>query len=211
MDTELTDKIIISNARRRYLVRGVVIAMISLVMALLAGFITSALTDKTPVEPKLSAPPLLFSAKDKEPTPLVSRDTVDEALPTRAFARLEGGTATFEHYRGKPLVINFFATTCPPCIKEMPDFEAIHQELGDNVNFVGVSLRESAEDAQGLVKRTKVTYDIIRDPSGNLANALGVINMPSTFFVSPDGKIIDSVPGAINADELRAKIKKLTK
>ncbi|MBI3257654.1 MAG: TlpA family protein disulfide reductase [Actinobacteria bacterium] len=189
--------------------RGTVIAVVSLVAALVAGLLASMFIDTSPAEPELSAPPLHFTADNRDPTPLVGRNTTGDVLPGRSFARLEGGTTTFDRYRGKPLVINFFASTCPPCIQEMPAFEAVHRQLADTVGFVGVSLKESMEDGRALVARTKVTYDILRDPSGSLANDLGVVVMPSTFFVSPDGAIVDSVPGALSAKELRAKIAEL--
>ncbi len=209
MDTETPAPAPTHPSRRPYVVRGTVIAVVSLVAALVAGLLASMFIDTPPAEPELSAPPLRFTADNKDPTPLVGRNTSGDALPGRSFARLEGGTTTFDHYRGKPLVINFFASTCPPCIQEMPAFEAVHRQLVDTVGFVGVSLKESMEDGRALVARTKVTYDILRDPSGSLANDLGVVVMPSTFFVSPDGAIVDSVPGALSAKELRDKIAEL--
>lgn len=199
----------IRTSRRPYLLRGTVFAVVGLAAALAAGFLASLFIDTSPAEPELSAPPLRFTADNRDPTPLVGRNTTGDLLPGRSFARLEGGTITFDHYRGKPLVINFFASTCPPCIQEMPAFEAVHRRLADAVGFVGVSLKESVEDGRALVARTKVTYDILRDPSGSLANDLGVVVMPSTFFVSADGAIVDSVPGALSAEDLRAKIAQL--
>ncbi len=193
------------------LARGTLITVVSLTAALGAGFVASRLLDTSSPDPELSAPPLRFTADDKETNPLVGEDTTGNTLPGWSFARLEGGSVDFSHYRGKPLVINFFASTCPPCIEEMPAFEAVHRQLSDTVGFVGVSLKESVEDGRDIVARTKVTYDIIRDPSARLANELGVVVMPSTFFVSADGVVVDSALGALTAEELSARIKRLSR
>ncbi len=210
MDTQTSDELPVPLTRKAYLRRGTLIALVSFAVAVGAGFTADALMDEEIKEPKLSAPPLKFTKENKEPSSL-GKQPGSDALPDRSFGRLEGGTTSFADYRGSPLVINFFASYCPPCIKEMPAFESVNKELGDQIRIVGVSLRESTEDAQKIVDQTGITYDIIRDPSGNLASDLGVVVMPSTFFVSADGKIIESVPGEMSADEIRAKIKTISK
>lgn len=196
---------------RSSLARGTVIAVVSLAASIGAGFVASRFIDTTSPDPELSAPPLRFTADDEEINPLVGEDRTGNTLPGWSFARLEGGSVDFAHYRGKPLVINFFASTCPPCIEEMPAFEAVHKQLSDTVGFVGVSLKESVEDGRDIVGRTKVTYDIIRDPSARLAKQLGVVVMPSTFFVSAEGVVVDSALGALTSEELQAKIEKLSR
>lgn len=106
-------------------------------------------------------------------------------------------------------MVNFFASWCAPCVAEMPDFEAVHQEFGEQVAFLGINLRDQVDDATQLVDDTGITYDVGRDPSGDLATALGVVNMPSTFFVSADGRVVDAHPGALSADDLRSRVQKL--
>jgi cytochrome c biogenesis protein CcmG/thiol:disulfide interchange protein DsbE len=104
------------------------------------------------------------------------------------------------------VVVNFFASWCPPCVKEMPDFEAVHQELGDKVAFVGIDVRDSVSAAEDLVDRTGVTYTIGRDPSGEVFQSFDAVNMPTTFLISADGVVVDTHPGAMPADELRKRI-----
>lgn len=188
--------------------RGTLFGSLGLAAAVVAGLVAARLVDRSP-EPELSAPPLHFTDINKDPKPLIGENVKGDGLPKRSFAKLEGGMARLQDYEGKPLVINFFASTCPPCIEEMPVFEALHQRLGSSVNFVGVSLKESVEDARSIVERTQVTYDIIRDPSGSLANELQVVLMPTTFFVSAEGVVIESSPGALSSSELESKVKGL--
>ncbi len=139
----------------------------------------------------------------------MGEDPTGRAVPTGSFSRLEGGLGSFADYRGTPLVVNFFSSTCVPCVTEMPDFEAVHQELGDEVAFLGVNFQDQVSDATALVDETGVTYDIARDPSGELARALGMVVLPSTFFVSPDGRVVDMQAGVLSADELRRRIEEL--
>ena len=151
---------------------------------------------------------LRFSDPEEDPAPpsLVGDDLTGQPVPEGSFSMLAGGLGSFADYRGAPLVVNFFASWCVPCVAEMPAFESVHQELGAQVGFLGVNLRDAVGDATALVERTGVTYDVARDPAGELAGALGVVAMPSTVFVSGDGTIVATHAGELSADELRARL-----
>src|SRR5947208_5344608 len=85
-----------------------------------------------------------------------------------SFKRLDGSTAGFADYRGKPVVVNFFSSTCVPCLTEMPALEQVHQELGPAVAFVGMNAEDTVEDGRAIVAKTGVTWDIGRDPDDAL-------------------------------------------
>ncbi len=125
------------------------------------------------------------------------------------FELLDGGTATFAGYRGRPLVVNFFASWCPPCVAEMPDFEDVHQDYAGEVAFLGLNLQDSVDSGRRLVERTGVTYDIGRDPDGTLFQAFGGIAMPTTVFVDADGQVVEVYSGALTADALRDRVTEL--
>jgi len=127
-----------------------------------------------------------------------------------AFSTFDGGTGNLTDYLGKPLVINFFAAWCPNCISEMPDFEAVHQELGDSVNFVGLSIDTAAADALDLIARTGITYDTGWDPDTSVYTAFGGFAMPTTIFVDSSGTIIEVFSGALSANALRDRIEQVT-
>ena len=123
------------------------------------------------------------------------------AVPADVFARFDGTTGAFADYRGRPLVVNFWASWCPPCVAEMPDFEAVHQQFGSRVAFLGVNLTDEPA-AAALVRRTGVTYDLARDPQGQLFEVMGGFSMPTTFFVSAHGRIIEQRSGQLTEGQL---------
>lgn len=109
-------------------------------------------------------------------------------------------------YEGRPLVVNVFASWCAPCVREMPAIERVKQDVGDRVAFLGIATNDRIEDALALVEQTGITWDVARDPHGDAAEALGVVRMPTTFLVSPDGEVVEHHGGTTDEDELRALI-----
>jgi thiol-disulfide isomerase/thioredoxin len=105
--------------------------------------------------------------------------------------------------RGTPVVVNFFASYCVPCITEMPAFEAVHRELGDQVTFLGLAVADRDDEATDLVERTGVTYRTARDFRSEVITALGGTILPTTVLLDADGEIAAVHPGALDADELR--------
>jgi thiol-disulfide isomerase/thioredoxin len=107
---------------------------------------------------------------------------------------------------GAPVVVNFFASWCVPCVEEMPAIEAVNQSLGDRVTFVGLANRDEAEDALATVEATGVTYPTFADPDGSAITYFGAIAMPATVFIAADGTVVDVVNGELSEAELRAKL-----
>ena len=123
-----------------------------------------------------------------------------------AYELFEGGTRTLGHYRGRPLVVNFFAAWCPPCVAEMPEFQAVYEELGGEVAFLGLSQDRAAEEALDLVARTGVAYDIGWDPDLETFSEVGGMAMPTTAFVTAEGKLAEVYSGVLNEQALLDRI-----
>lgn len=118
--------------------------------------------------------------------------------------RLEGeGVVEYASYSGRPLVINFFASWCPTCIGEMPDFERVHRLLGDEVAFLGVSQGDPPGASIELARETGITYDTAIDEQGEFFRAVGGLGMPTTVFVRPGGEIADVWVGGLDARTLQ--------
>ena len=102
-----------------------------------------------------------------------------------------------------PTVVNFFASWCPPCIAEMPDFEEVSQEVAGQVEFVGIAVQDRTADATRIVEETGITYRWARDGKGDVVAAAQVTQMPATMFIDGTGKVVSVHSGALDADELR--------
>lgn len=128
-------------------------------------------------------------------------------VPSDEFEMFDGSTATLSDWEGQPLVLNFWASWCPPCVGEMGDaFEPAHQEHGDQVAFLGVNVQDNRDLALDVVEQTGVTYDLADDPDGQLFAQLGGFGMPTTVFISADGKVVDTHSGALTREQLDAEI-----
>ncbi len=126
-----------------------------------------------------------------------------EALPedSEIFSP-DGATHSLAEFQGTPVVLNFFASWCPPCRAEMPDFQTVSQERGGEVRFVGVS-RDFDNDAWfGLLESTGVTFPTFAQPSEELFLASGGLAMPTTVFLDADGNVERVHSGPLSRDRL---------
>ena len=151
------------------------------------------------------------SAPRVGPTPRVIRrasTTRREQAPDFEMETFSGDLLRLSDLEGQVVVLNFWATSCPPCRWEMPSFERIAQEYGDRgVVFVGVSVSDTAEDAQAFVDSIGLTYPIGVDPTNAIARAYDVVSLPTTFFISTDGTIERRLNSAANEGVLRIFIR----
>lgn len=115
------------------------------------------------------------------------------------YQTLDGATASLAALRGKPVVVNFFASWCTPCRLEMPDFERVHAKLGDRVHFVGLNLQEGASNAKNVVADTKVTYTIGLDRDGSVYRGYNGFTMPTTVFLDAKGAVVKVHGGSLDA------------
>jgi thiol-disulfide isomerase/thioredoxin len=104
--------------------------------------------------------------------------------------------------RGQPVLVNFFASYCTPCIREMPALEAAHQAVGDQVTFLGLAMQDRPEEALALVERTGVTYQVAQDEDGSVITALGGIVLPTTVLLDAEGDVVASHAGELSEDQL---------
>ncbi|MDX1659425.1 MAG: TlpA disulfide reductase family protein [Nitriliruptorales bacterium] len=130
--------------------------------------------------------------------------TPGDALPEAELELLgEDGAVNTATWVGKPTIINFWATWCTFCIDEMPDLEAAHQRLGDDVRFVGVDREDpNIDKALELAEETGVTYELVRDPDASYFRAVKGRGMPLTVLVDEDGIIQFRHNGPLTEEQL---------
>lgn len=103
---------------------------------------------------------------------------------------------------GGPTVVNFFATWCEPCRRELPALQAAWQEHGHAVDFVGIDVADSRTNAVELLDATGVTFPAGYDPHRTVADSYRLAGMPTTVFVGADGRVVGTVQGPLDTDDL---------
>lgn len=120
--------------------------------------------------------------------------------------RHPGAELSLARYRGRPLVLNFWASWCPPCRKEMPALAAVARHLSGRVDFVGVDTNDQRSAALAFAAHTGVAYPLAYDAHGNVAGTYGVYGLPTTFFISSTGVILGRQVGGMSKPRLQQLI-----
>jgi len=151
------------------------------------------------------------SAKSGEGIPEISDVQARKGLaPNFTWQDAKGKPASFDQFHKKVTVLNFWATWCGPCRREIPDLEAIHKEYGNKgVQVIGVSLDQGPaikEDVKKFVDDYKMTYPVVID-NGDLQQMYGNIRaIPTTFIIDKDGKIVERLIGMRSKEDFLKSI-----
>ena len=108
----------------------------------------------------------------------------------------------------RPLVINLWYSTCPPCSRELAAFGTVAADLGDEVRFVGVNPLDDADTMVAYATDRGVDYELLMDPDELVGREFGILQYPVTLFVATDGQIVAQT-GVLSEDDLRAHIAEL--
>ena len=135
---------------------------------------------------------------------------VGKPAPQFAMQLLDGGEFRLSDHEGRPLVINFWASWCPPCRQESPAFERQWRRYQDTgIQFVGVDIQDDVSEAEAYVREFGLTFPNGLDPDGKITIDYGVIGLPVTFFVGSSGIVEGRWVGAIPEDKLEEWVKTL--
>ena len=122
----------------------------------------------------------------------------------------EGNTVKLSDFYGKPIVVNFWASWCPPCKAELPDFEAACKAYEGEVTFLMVNLtdgdRETVEIAKSYISAQGYTFPVYFDTTYEAAYVYGISSIPQTYFINAEGEIVARATGMINAAQLEQGI-----
>ena len=193
------------RARRRHLRRRLWVAAVSGVIV--AGIILIAAgqrSDSPSPDVVLDVPgeyqqPGISTNAPLQGTPLQHAELVD--LDDVTVSTSEWFTST-----GKPVLVNFWFTSCPPCRREMPALQRAFETYGEEVRFVGVNVQDSASAIRAFVDELGVTYEMLRDINGNLVVANGISAFPTTLFIDSNGRIVKQVAGELTSESIDRSI-----
>ena len=121
----------------------------------------------------------------------------------------DGNAVHLSDYVGKPVVMNFWASWCGPCQMEMPDFQAKHEELGGEVQFLMINMtggRETLDSAQKFIAEQGYTFPVFYDTDSDAAITYGAYSLPTTYFIDAEGNAVAQATGAINGEILQTGI-----
>lgn len=125
----------------------------------------------------------------------------------------DGEEVNLSDFFGKPIVVNFWATWCGPCKSEMPAFDALYSEYGDDVEFLMVNLtdgsRDTVESAKSFITELGYTFPVYFDTELNAAKAYSLYSIPMTVFIGADGELIKTYTGSMNENTLQNYISEL--
>jgi thiol-disulfide isomerase/thioredoxin len=122
----------------------------------------------------------------------------------------EGETIVLSDLRGKPVLLNFWATWCGPCRFEMPELQELHERIGDQVQVIAVDLDESADDVTEYFEDLGLTFPSVIDEGQDVANKYALFGLPSTFILDENGVVaVIKVGPFANQDDLNKNLEKV--
>lgn len=154
-------------------------------------------------------------------TPTVVEDPTAETEAQRTPAPdftvydLDGNSHTLSEFKGKPVILNFWASWCGPCVSEMPEFQEFYNEYGEEIHFVLVNLtdgrQETVETASGFIAGQGYSFPVYFDTDIDAAMKYGVSAVPVSYFLDEEGCFVAWAQGALSADMLQQGVDMLLK
>ena len=190
---------------------GVVVAILALALVLSGCAAVQDLMPEALGLGLISSPtptPILTAAQAASATAIAQsayKMAPDFTLPT-----LDGDEITLSDLRGRPVLINFWATWCPPCRFEMPAMQRVYEQYKDQ-GFVilAVNYRESADQVKPFVEELGLTFPVLLDETGNVATQYRVIGLPSSYFVDKEGRVQTVQVGAMTEAFMEEQVQRL--
>ena len=147
------------------------------------------------------------------PTESAAPETASDLAPDFAVDNGQGSITKLSDFAGKPVVVNFWASWCPPCRSELPAFDSLYAEYGDRIQFMMVDLtdgnRETMPGVKVFVTEQGFQFPVYYDTTASAANAYQIYSIPVTIFVRPDGTLAAQQIGAMQETTLRAYLEDL--
>ncbi|HET7838737.1 MAG TPA: TlpA disulfide reductase family protein, partial [Rectinemataceae bacterium] len=130
-----------------------------------------------------------------------------EPVPVDDFSArmLSGGSSKLSESRGKIVLLNFWATWCPPCREEIPSIQTLWTAMkGKSFSIMGVSIGETEATVRDFVAKNKMSYPVFLDSSGEIGTAFGARSIPTTYVIDKTGRAIAGIVGGAPYDSPKA-------
>ncbi len=149
---------------------------------------------------------------DAEPMPVTTAPYVGNLAPDFTLQTIDDQTITLRDFTaegGTPVVLNFWATWCPPCRVEMPYFESVNNLYDGEVAILGLNQAESARVIADYARDHGLAYPLLVDEDMRVNNLYGVLNLPTTIFIDRNGVVREVLIGTISQAVLEDRIEEL--
>ncbi|MGG0382128.1 thiol-disulfide oxidoreductase ResA [Priestia filamentosa] len=121
---------------------------------------------------------------------------------------LHGNEVSLSDFRGKGIILNFWATYCPPCKKEMPHLNNIYKEYKDKgIEVLAVNANEPRVIIKPFVQEYGLHFPILLDRTGSVVDQYDILNIPVTFFINEEGEIVEKSSGELTVESIRSSVK----
>jgi cytochrome c biogenesis protein CcmG/thiol:disulfide interchange protein DsbE len=132
---------------------------------------------------------------------------IGQAAPDFALADLNGNPVRLSDLRGRPVIVNFWASWCGPCVEEFPMIRAaVERHAAQRVAVVGIVYRDNSEAARRFMSRMAAAWPAAMDPGEQVAQSFGISGPPETFFIDAGGVVRGRQIGQLNASDLERQI-----
>ena len=129
------------------------------------------------------------------------------AAPDFTGELMDGTSITLSELQGKPVIINFWATWCGPCVKEMPAFERLKDDFGDKIGIIAVNCGDDAEKVKDFVEENGYTFPVVLDEEYSISMLYPTNSIPYTVVLDAEGKVTHISTGALDADTMYERYK----
>ncbi|MBB6624160.1 TlpA family protein disulfide reductase [Clostridium gasigenes] len=136
-----------------------------------------------------------------------SQTTTKEKAIDFKLKDLNGKYVSLNDFKGKNVLLNFWATWCPPCKAEMPDIEKLYQEnKNSDLVILAVNLGEDKQTVKSFIEKNKYNFDILLDSDQDVAVKYNIVSIPTSFFIDKEGNIVSKKIGAMTLEEMKSYI-----